>query len=239
MGQADSDGKEVGTDRPRHMPVSVTLVDDSFLIREGLRHLLALSRSIEVLDSCPDVQSALAAIANNRPDVVITDIRMPPTWTDEGIQLAQQLFEQDPALGIVVLSQEGHVELAAQLLRDGARGRGYLLKDRIHDLEHLESTIVDVSRGECRIDPVLIEGLVQQRAPSSSALDTLTPRQRQLLTDIAEGKSNSAIAQERYLSLRAVEKHVSEIFTKLGISSDPSVSRRVRATLMYLQEVAP
>ena len=220
-------------------PIRVTLVDDSFLIREGLRQLLALSTAVDVVDSCVDADSALASIRARRPDVVITDIRMPPTFTDEGIRLAESLHQLAPEVGVVVLSQEGHVELAAQLLQSGAAGRGYLLKDRIHDLEQLESTILAVSAGECRIDPILVEQLVQARSPSRSALAALTPRQRQLLEDVAEGKSNTAIARERYLSLRAVEKHVSEIFTRLGISSDPTVSRRVAATLMYLRETTP
>jgi DNA-binding NarL/FixJ family response regulator len=139
-----------------------------------------------------------------------------------------------PEVAAVVLSQETHVDLAAQLLAHGATGRGYLLKDRVHDLDHLVSTIVGVAHGECRIDPALVEELVSSRRPQS-ALDQLTQRQRELLADIAEGKSNVAIARDRYLSLRAVEKHVSEIFARLGVAGDPDVSRRVRATLLFLE----
>jgi DNA-binding NarL/FixJ family response regulator len=230
---------------PRNAPgatpavVRVLIADDAYLIREGLRQLLELSDAVEVVGSCADESETIAAIEASAPDVLIADIRMPPTFTDEGIRIAERLRASHPGLGVVVLSQEGDVDLAARLLRDGASGRAYVLKDGVHDLDQLVSTILAVTRGECRVDPVLVQRLVRARTSSGSRLSTLTPRQRELLADIAEGKSNLAIARDRFLSQRAVEKHVSEIFTRLGISGDADVSRRVRATLLYLDAVRP
>jgi DNA-binding NarL/FixJ family response regulator len=167
--------------------------------------------------------------------VVVTDMRMPPSQTDEGIQVARHLRESHPGMGVVVLSQHDSQEVAAQLLAPGAGGRAYLLKDRIHDLDHLVSTIKAVAAGECRIDARLIDELLERRQRRArTPLDGLTPRQRDILADVAEGKSNLAIANERQVSLRAVEKHVSEIFGRLGLATDESSSRRVRATLLYL-----
>ncbi len=219
-----------------HPPIRVLVVDDSFLFRDGLRLLLELSDAVQVVGGCADVDEALVAIARDTPDVVIADIRMPPTFTDEGIRLADQLRREYPSCGVVVLSQESTVGFAARLLQMGAGGRAYLSKDRVHDVDHLVSTISAVHAGDCRIDPILVQQLVTiGTTPAPSALDSLTPRQRELLADIAEGKSNMAIARDRFLSQRAVEKHVSEIFTRLGLSGDASVSRRVRATLVYLE----
>ena len=138
----------------------------------------------------------------------------------------------------MLLSQDGQPDLAAELVKASAEGRGYLLKDRVHDLDYLVEAITAVAGGECRIDPMLVSGLVRTSGPSRPQLDVLTPRQRELLADVAQGKSNQAIARDRYLTQRAVEKHVSEIFSRLGISGDADVSRRVRATLVYLGTVS-
>jgi DNA-binding NarL/FixJ family response regulator len=219
--------------------VRVLVADDSYLMREGLRQLLALSDAVEVIGCSADQSDTLVQLELDPPDVLLTDIRMPPTFTDEGIQLSERLRLTRPDVGVVALSQESNVGYAARLLQDGASGRGYLLKDRVHDLEHLVSTLVDVSRGECRVDPLLVQQLVRVRSGVPSVLDSLTPRQLELLTDVAEGKSNAAIARDRFLSQRAVEKHVSEIFARLGIQGDADVSRRVRATLLYLDAVRP
>lgn len=217
------------------MPVVRVLVaDDSYLMREGLRQLLALSDAVEVVGCAADEPGTLALIEQESPDVLLTDIRMPPSFTDEGILLAERLRRTRPEIGVVALSQESNVSYAARLLQDGASGRGYLLKDRVHDLEHLVATLVAVAEGECRVDSMLVQQLVRVRSGVPTLLDALTPRQRELLTDIAEGKSNAAIARDRFLSQRAVEKHVSEIFARLGIQGDADVSRRVRATLLYL-----
>lgn len=216
-------------------PLRVLVADDAYLVREGLRQLLELTEAVVVVGGCVDEPQTLAAVEADPPDVLVTDIRMPPTLTDEGIRIAEKLRVTHPGVGIVVLSQDGDVAFAARLLKDGASGRGYLLKDRVHDLDHLVSTIVAVARGECRVDPCLVQQLVrQQHHHPSSLLDSLTPRQRELLADVAEGKSNLAISRDRFLSLRAVEKHVSEIFSRLGITGDADVSRRVVAALLYL-----
>lgn len=222
---------------PAAAPLRVLIADDSFLIREGLRQVLALSPAVRVDGAHADPAALLAAVDAQPPDVVLTDIRMPPTQTDEGMQVAQRLRRTHPGVGVIVLSQHGSSQYAAQLLADGASGRGYLLKDRIHDLEQLVSTITAVGAGECRIDPQLVDSLLASRRPRvRSALDALTPRQREVLAQIAAGKSNLAIATEFRLTQRAVEKHVSEIFGRLGIATDEAISRRVHATLLYLGE---
>ena len=217
----------------------VLVADDSYLIREGLRQLLALSPDVVLVGACADEGETLRAVADDPPDVLLTDVRMPPSMTDEGLRIADSLRSTHPAVGVVLLSQHTSPELAAELVRGGAEGRGYLLKDRVHDLDQLVEAITAVARGECRIDPVLVAGLVRAPASRLRALDVLTPRQRELLGDIAEGKSNQAIARDRFLSQRAVEKHVSEIFARLGIGGDADVSRRVRATLLYLDSLGP
>ena len=215
----------------------VIIADDSYLIREGLRQLLAMVPQFQVVAQCVDAPTLLAAVAADPPDVVVTDIRMPPTQTDEGMQIAKQLRKTHPRVGVVVLSQHGSAQYAAELLASGAGGRGYLLKDRIHDLDHLVSTITAVAAGECRIDARLIDEWVARRgAHQHSRLEALTPRQRQIMADVAEGKSNMAIARDRSLTVRAVEKHVSEIFDRLGLTSDETISRRVHATLLYLSQ---
>ncbi len=222
---------------PAKSALRVLIADDSYLIREGLRQLLALAPSIHVVGQCVDAPSLLAAVDADPPDVVITDIRMPPTQTDEGMQIARRLRQTHPGVGVVVLSQHESAQYAADLLECGAKGRGYLLKDRIHDLDHLVSTLTDVAAGECRIDARLVDDLLaRQRRRQRSPLAELTPRQREIMADIAQGKSNLAIARDRGLTQRAVEKHVSEIFGRLGLANDETVSRRVQATLLYLAQ---
>ena len=214
----------------------MVIADDSYLIREGLRQLLALAPQIRVVGQCVDAPSLLAAVDAEAPDVVITDIRMPPTQTDEGMQIAKRLRQTHPKVGVVVLSQHESAHYAADLLDAGATGRGYLLKDRIHDLDHLVSTITAVAAGECRIDARLVDELLSRQRRQHSPLDDLTPRQREIMAEVAQGKSNLAIAREHDLTLRAVEKHVSEIFGRLGLANDETVSRRVQATLLYLAQ---
>ncbi|HOB92663.1 MAG TPA: response regulator transcription factor [Aquabacterium sp.] len=219
------------------MRLKVAIADDSFLIREGLRQVLSFAPDLEVVGAHADPEALLSAVDTQAPDVVMTDIRMPPTHTDEGMQVAERLRITHPAVGVVVLSQHGNAEYAAQLLASGASGRGYLLKDRIHDLDHLVSTITAVAAGECRVDAQLVDELVaRQRTPSRSPLDDLTPRQHEVLGRIAAGHSNAAIARDFGLTQRAVEKHVSEIFSRLGLANDETISRRVHATLLYLMQ---
>jgi DNA-binding NarL/FixJ family response regulator len=217
----------------------VFIADDSFLIREGLQQVLGLAPGIQVVGTYGDAPTLLAAVDADPPDVVVTDIRMPPTQTDEGMQIAARLRHTHPALGVVVLSQHESAQYAAELLAGGAAGRGYLLKDRIHDLDHIVSTLQAVAAGECRIDTRLIDELVAHRQRQTSPLQDLTPRQREILADVAQGKSNLAIAEDRSLTQRAVEKHVSEIFGRLGLGSDAAISRRVQATLLYLAQRQP
>jgi DNA-binding NarL/FixJ family response regulator len=222
--------------QPAKPTLRVVIADDSYLIREGLRQLLALAPQIQVVGQCVDAPSLLAAVAADPPDVVITDIRMPPTQTDEGMQIARRLRQTHPKVGVVVLSQHESAQYAADLLESGATGRGYLLKDRIHDLDHLVSTITAVAAGECRIDARLVDELLSRQRRQHSPLDDLTPRQTEIMADVAQGKSNLAIARQHDLTLRAVEKHVSEIFGRLGLANDETVSRRVQATLLYLAQ---
>jgi DNA-binding NarL/FixJ family response regulator len=223
--------------RPAIAALRVVIADDSYLIREGLRQLLAMAPQVRVVGLWSDAPSLLEAVDADPPDVVVTDIRMPPTQTDEGMQIAKQLRRTHPKVGVVVLSQHESAHYAAELLEPGAAGRGYLLKDRIHDLEHLVSTITAVAAGECRIDARLVDELVaRQRRRQHSPLQDLTPRQREIMADVAQGKSNLAIARDRSLTLRAVEKHVSEIFGRLHLASDETISRRVQATLLYLAQ---
>jgi DNA-binding NarL/FixJ family response regulator len=218
-------------------PVRVLIADDSFVLREGLAQLLALSPRVTVIGRHADAASLLAAIDANPPDVVLTDIRMPPTHTDEGMQVAERLRGTHPGVGVVVVSQHGSAQYAAELLAPGVGGRGYLLKDRIHDLDQLVEAVCAVAAGECRVDIELVRSLVARRR-RRSPLEELTPRQREILGDIAAGRSNAAIAQQRGLTQRAVEKHVSEVFGRLGIANDETISRRVHATLLYLAESA-
>ncbi len=213
----------------------VAIADDSYLIREGLRQVLALSPQLRVTGLYADAPSLLAAVDADPPDVVVTDMRMPPTQSDEGIQVASRLRETHPGVGVVVLSQHESQELAARLLAQGAGGRAFLLKDRVHDLDQLVATIKAVAGGECRIDARLVDELLERRSKRPrSPLENLTPRQRDILADVAAGKSNLAIATDRNVTLRAVEKHVSEIFGRLGLATDETSSRRVQATLLYL-----
>jgi len=198
--------------------------------------MLELSPEVEVVASCESAEEALAAVQETGADVVLTDIRMPPTHTDEGIGLARTLRQRHPGVGVVVLSQHVSPEYAIGLLDAGSGGRGYLLKDRLHDLDSLEGALLTVAGGGCHIDPLVVEALTNAHSRAASALDQLTPREREILGDIAEGANNQAIADRRVLTRRAVEKHASSIFMKLGLADDPEANRRVRAVLVYLAE---
>lgn len=219
------------------IPVRVMLADDSYLIREGLAQLLGLASGVQLVSRHADPDALLAAVDADPPDVVIVDVRMPPTFIDEGLRVAEQLRRTHPKIGVLVLSQHCTAHGAARLLAGGAAGRGYLLKDRIHDLSHLLSAIEAVAAGECRVDPELIDSLVAARQNQRrGSFDALTPRQREILAAIAASKSNLAIARDFDITQGAVEKHVNEIFTRLGIANDESISRRVHATLLHLAQ---
>jgi DNA-binding NarL/FixJ family response regulator len=217
--------------------IRVIAADDSYLIRESLTMLLATMPELELVSMCSDGKELEAAVSAQHPDVVITDIRMPPWTCDEGIRVAARLRETNPEIGVLVLSQYAEPAYALSLLASGSDGRAYLLKERVHDKAELIHAIQAVARGESVIDPKVVDVLIQaRRNMESSPLSELTPRERELLAEIAEGKSNAAIAESLVLTKRAVEKHVNSIFAKLNLPESQDVSRRVKATLMYLAE---
>jgi DNA-binding NarL/FixJ family response regulator len=219
------------------MPIRVVLADDSFIVREGMRELLQSVDEVDVVATCNDMDSLRAAIERERPDVVLTDIRMPPTNTDEGIQVAASLRTSAPSIGVVVVSQYADAEYALALLDKGAAGRAYLLKERVSDLDQLVNAIREVARGGSVVDAKVVENLIAARTRNKrSALADLTPREREVLASVAQGQNNAAIAEGLHLTEGAVEKHISSIFSKLGLSEEPAVHRRVKATLIYLAE---
>jgi DNA-binding NarL/FixJ family response regulator len=220
--------------------IRVALGEDSLIVREGLQQLLAASPTVEVVASCGDFDSLMEAIEREQPDVVLTDIRMPPTLIDEGVRIATELRESHPEMGVVVLSQYAEPEYVLALLDAGSDRRGYLLKERVHHRGALVSAIDSVARGGSVIDPKIVEVLVEERARAArSPLTELTEREREVLAEIATGKSNSAIAESLVLTKRAVEKHINAIFMKLGLAVSDDVSKRVKATLMFLAESRP
>jgi len=222
------------------MAVRLVLAEDNLLVREGLQQLLSGADGLEVVAVCGDLESLERAIGEHRPDVVVTDIRMPPTRTDEGIQVAGRLRESHPGIGVVVLSQYSEPAYVLKLLDAGTDGRAYLLKERLHDRGQLSTAIRTVAEGGSVIDPKLVEVLVDARSRAvRSPLRELTDREREVLAEIAEGKSNAAIAESLVLTKRAVEKHINSIFMKLRLAGADDVSKRVKATLMFLSDGAP
>jgi DNA-binding NarL/FixJ family response regulator len=217
--------------------IRVVLAEDSLLMREGLEQVLAGQPSVEVVGSCADLPSLLETIEAEQPDVVLTDIRMPPSMTDEGIQVAALLRQTHPSVGVVVLSQYSEPSYALALLESGSDGRAYLLKERVHDRAQLLSALEDVAEGGSVIDSKIVDVLVSARARAErSPLAELTQREREVLAEIARGKSNSAIAKSLVLTKRAVEKHINSIFSKLGLSGAEDASKRVMATLAFLSD---
>jgi DNA-binding NarL/FixJ family response regulator len=220
--------------------IRVILGEDSYLVREGLRQVLAGAPQIELEAQCGDADALLREIEQRRPDVVLTDIRMPPTNTNEGIRLAAQLRREHPDIGVVVLSQYADPGYVLQLLESGSEGRAYLLKERVHDRRQLVAAIEAVANGESVIDSKIVEVLVAARARGErSPLAELTPRELEVLAAIAEGKSNSAISDTLVLTKRAVEKHINAIFLKLNLSHSQSaedLSPRVKAALVFLAQ---
>jgi DNA-binding NarL/FixJ family response regulator len=219
------------------MGIRVVLAEDNYLLRTAVQQLIETQPDLELAATCADLGSLLGAIEEHQPDVVLTDIRMPPTGTDEGLQAAARLRESSPGTGVVVLSQYAEPQYALALLEKGAARRAYLLKERVTDVEQLVAAIREVARGGSVIDPVVVEALVAARsAQASSPLNELTPRERETLEQMAQGKSNAAIAQSLFLTERAVEKHINSIFSKLGLSEERDSNRRVKAVLLYLGE---
>jgi len=217
------------------MPVRVVVAEDHLLIREGLRTILEASAEIELVAACEEYDETLSAIDKHQPDVVLTDIRMPPGMSDEGIRIAETLRQSHPRTGVVVLSQHDDPAFVMALLADGSQGRGYLLKERTADPQQLVSALVDVAAGGSVIDPKVVEVLVRSRMQSdTSPLDVLTDREREVLAEMATGKDNNAIAAVLVLTVRSVEKYINQIFSKLGLAEEPDVNRRVKAVLLYL-----
>lgn len=213
------------------------LADDSFIVREGLREILSAQPGVDVVAVCGDLDRLLEAVSEQEPDVVITDIRMPPSNTDEGLQAAARLRDSHPHLGVIVLSQYAHPAYVLALLESGSDRRAYLLKERVHDLGQLISAVEAVAGGGSVIDPKIVELLVVARARAdSSPLSDLTDAERRVLAEIAQGKSNAAVAESLQLSKRAVEKHTHAIFAKLGLASSAEVSKRVKAALLFLAD---
>jgi DNA-binding NarL/FixJ family response regulator len=219
------------------MPIRLVIAEDHYLVREGVRRLLESQPDLEVAAVCGDLDSLLAAVKEEKPDVVVTDIRMPPSNVDEGIRAADQLRETDPDVGVVVLSQYANPAYALALLESGSARRSYLLKERIQDLEQLVSAIHAVAEGGSVIDPKVVDSLVADNARGDeSRLSQLTPRERDVLREMAMGKSNAAIGESLFLAERSVEKVIHSIFLKLGLTWETAVHKRVKAVILYLSE---
>ena len=217
------------------MPLRVALADDNFLVRQGTAALLAEVEDVEVVAVAEDTASLLRAVADEAPDAVLTDLRMPPTYSIEGLEAARQIRRRHPDTGVVVLSQYIEPEDVIELLRDGVAGLGYLLKERVARVEELVAALRTVSGGGSALDPRVVEVLVAQRtAASRSPLATLTEREREVLEEMATGKNNAAIARSLHVTERAVEKHINALFAKLGLAEERDVNRRVVAVLAFL-----
>jgi DNA-binding NarL/FixJ family response regulator len=217
--------------------IRVALAEDNVLLREGISRLIAASDDFELVGTAPDLPRLLTLVDEQHPHVVITDIRMPPTGTDEGIQAAAWMRENHPGAGVVVLSQYTAPGYAMALLEHGSAGRAYLLKERVASVDELARAIRAVAQGGSVIDPLVVDELVRSRSQQHQpGLASLTPRESEILAEMAQGKSNAAIAGALTVSERAVEKHTNSIFAKLGLSEEKDLNRRVKAVLLYLAE---
>lgn len=217
------------------MGTTVVIAEDAFIVREGVRMLLE-EAGYDLKAAVESYDELIEAVDKHSPDVVITDIRMPPTRTDEGVRAAREIRASHPNTGVVVLSQYVEPEYATKLFEAGAEGLAYLLKERLGDLEQFEHAIDEVRNGRSVIDPRVVDALVEGRTKSKSPLERLTDREREVLTEIAKGKTNSAIADTLFLSERAIEKHINSIFTKLDLLPEKETNRRVSAVLLFLSE---
>ena len=217
--------------------ITIVVAEDSLLVREGIVRLLSAYDDVEIVGVAIDLPQLLAAVDDKSPNVVLTDIRMPPTGTDEGIHAAAELRTSHPTVGVVVLSQYVEPGYALSLFDGGSQGRAYLLKERLSEGSQLIDAIRAVAGGGSVVDPKVVETLVNARVRTrSSPLEHLTPRELEVLSEIAQGKNNAAVAASLVLSERAVEKHINSLFSKLGLSEEHSVHRRVKAVLLYLAD---
>ena len=219
------------------MTLRVVIADDHYLVREGTRRLLEASGEVDVVATVEDGDQLLAAVERLEPDAVIVDIRMPPSHQMEGIEAAHEIHARHPGIGVVVLSQHANSLYAFELFKNGTEATAYLLKDRVGDLDELLRALREVSAGGSVIDPIVVERLLdRQRSGSDRLLDQLTPRELEVLSVMAEGKSNASIAEALFISQSAVEKHINSIFAKLSLAPDESdTHRRVAAVLTFLR----
>jgi DNA-binding NarL/FixJ family response regulator len=220
------------------MALRVVFADDNYLVREGVSALLSSADDIEVVDVVADSTMLIAAVSTHSPDAVLTDIRMPPTHTDEGIEAARRINAEHPGVGVVVLSQYVEEDYAFDLLVDGVAGRGYLLKERVSDLDELVRALHEVARGGSVLAPLVVEALLTRRADDAPMLG-LTDREREVLAVMATGRNNATIAKTLFMSDRAVEKHIGAVFQKLGLVEEHETNRRVMAVLAYLEASGP
>ena len=218
------------------MPIRLVLAEDNYLLREGMSRLIGAQPELDLAAACADYDSLVAAIDAHQPDVVLTDIRMPPTGTNEGILAAEHVRRVLPDAGVVVLSQYADPQYALQFLENGSRGRGYLLKERVSDIDQLLAAIQEVARGGSVIDASVTDAPVAGGSRSPTPPRDPTLREAEVLSEMAQGKNNAAIAATLVLSDRAVEKHINSLFSKLGLSEERDVSRRVKAVLLFLAE---
>jgi len=217
--------------------VRVVFAEDNYLVREGTAALLQNSSDVELVGMAASLDELLEKVEELKPEVVLTDIRMPPTNTTEGIDAAKRIRAEHPEIGVVVLSQFAEEEYAYDLLKDGAAGLGYLLKERVSDLDEVVRALNEVSKGGSVLDPKVVEALVSAKdRMAHSPLLKLTDREREVLENMAQGKNNAAIAKSLFLTERAVEKHINSLFHKLGLSEETDVHRRVMAVLAFLRE---
>jgi DNA-binding NarL/FixJ family response regulator len=217
--------------------VRVVFAEDNYLVREGTAALLHASDDVDLIGTASALDELLLAVEELKPEVVLTDIRMPPTNTTEGIDAARRIRSDHPDIGVVVLSQFAEEEYAYELLKDGAAGLGYLLKERVANLDELVRALNEVARGGSVLDPKVVEALVSAKdRMAHSPLATLTDREREVLEHMAQGQNNASIAKSLFLTERAVEKHINSLFHKLGLSEETDVHRRVMAVLAFLRE---
>ncbi len=219
--------------RPSSVALRVVLADDSVLLREGIARLLT-EAGFEIAAQSGTGDDLLRHVAMHRPDVAIVDIRMPPTHTDEGLRAAQEIRERHPGVGVLVLSQYVEPGYALELLSESAEGVGYLLKDRVSDVDEFTTAVRRVAEGGSALDPAVVNQLVGRKR-QHDPIGELTPREREVLELMAEGRSNQAIAERMFVTLRAVEKHVTSIFSKLGLTAAAEDHRRVLAVLAFLR----